>query len=261
VEVDHPRHMNAGGSAWAEWDPEHPLPEDEVHVWRVSLDVAPSIFLKLSQVLSQSERERADRFRFEIDRRRSVIGRGCLRLLLGRILSSRPEALEIHSDEFGKPSLTGKQAALQFNLSHSGNAVLIAIARGRAVGVDVEKIRTDLALDEIATRFFSANECNALATLTGSARYLGFFTCWARKEAYLKARGVGLSLPLHEFDVSFLPHERPRLLATRHDPPDANRWRLVALNVSPDYAAAVAAAGDWTLKCWDLNLPMLMNEA
>ena len=88
-----------------------------------------------------------------------------------------------------------------------------------------------------------------------------FFACWTRKEAYLKARGVGLSLPLNQFDVSFLPHEEPRLLETRPDPAEANRWQFAALDLSSDYAGALAAAGTWQLKCWDLDLGMLMNKA
>jgi phosphopantetheinyl transferase len=107
-------------------------------------------FAKLRQILSPDQRERADRFHFEMDRRRGVIGRGYLRLLLGRILDLRFEY-----DEFGKPGLIPKRAPqLQFNLSHSGGLILIAIAMGRAVGVDVERIRTDLDPDQIAARFF-----------------------------------------------------------------------------------------------------------
>lgn len=246
--------MNLIGSTWSKFGAEHELPENEVHVWRSSLDIAPSGLSKLRQILAPDERERADRFRFEIDRRRSVVGRGYLRSLLGRILGSPPDKLEFEYDEFGKPCLSAKHPALQFNLSHSGNLVLIAIAWGRAVGVDVERIRTDLELDEIAARFFSANECKLLASLVGPARYLAFFTCWTRKEAYLKARGIGLSSPLDQFDVSFLPHEEPRLLVTRNDPAEAKRWRLAALDPSSDYAAALAVAGDqWMLKCWDWN--------
>jgi 4'-phosphopantetheinyl transferase len=143
---------------------------------------------------------------------------------------------------------------MQFNISHSGDLVLIAIAKGRAVGVDVEKIRTDLDPDSIAARFFSANECKVLASLAGPERYQAFFTCWTRKEAYLKARGVGLSVPLDRFDVSFLPNEEPRLLATRDDPLEASQWRLQALDLGSDYAAALAGAGsDWKLRCWDCH--------
>jgi 4'-phosphopantetheinyl transferase len=246
--------MKIGKSAWTKLGPEYELPKDEVHVWRASLNSGASSFDKLGQFLSPAEQIHADRFRFEIDRRRSIVGRGYLRLLLGRILGAPPETIELVCDEFGKPCLSESSTALQFNLSHSGNAILIAIARNREVGIDVEKIRTDLALDEIAARFFSANECKTLFSLAGPARHLAFFTCWTRKEAYVKARGVGLSMPLDRFDVSFLTNERPRLLVTRDDPLEAERWRLAALDLSPEYVATLAAAGmHWTLKCWDLD--------
>ena len=138
--------------------------------------------------------------------------------------------------------------------------ILIAIARSRSVGVDVEKIRTDLELVEIAARFFSTNECRILTSLVGPAQYLAFFTCWTRKEAYVKAAGIGLSLPLDQFDVSFLPHEEPKILETRNDPAEARRWQLLALEPCPDHVAALAAAGgNWTLKCWEGPPELLLD--
>ena len=144
---------------WVGFSGSYALPKDEAHVWRTTLDMAASGFAKLWQILSQDERERADRFHFEVDRRRAVIGRGYLRLLLGEILGLPAEKLQFDYDEFGKPGMIAKQGPpLQFNLSHSGDMILIAITIGREVGVDVERIRTDLDLDSIAARFFSANE-------------------------------------------------------------------------------------------------------
>jgi len=236
------------------------LPQDEVHLWRTTLDMAAPGFAKLWQMLSQDERDRADRYHFEVDRRRAVIGRGYLRLLLGQILDFPANKLQFEYDKFGKPGLMPEkpglmpkqEVPLQFNVSHSGDVILIAITMGREVGVDVEKIRTDLDADSIAARFFSANEYKIWATVAGPARYEAFFACWTRKEAYLKARGVGLSLPLDQFDVSFLPNEEPRLLETRPDPTEARRWKIQALNLSGEYAAALAAPGStWKLKCWN----------
>jgi 4'-phosphopantetheinyl transferase len=255
--------MNPGEPIWEGFDRSYALPEDEVHVWRTSLDLAVSGVARLRQVLSPDERERADRFHFETDRRRGVIGRGYLRLLLGQILNFPASKLQFEYDEFGKPSLTPKrEPPLKFNVSHSGDFVLIAIAIGRAVGVDVERIRTDLDPVDIAAHFFSANECKILASLVGSDQYEAFFACWTRKEAYLKAKGIGLSLPLDQFDVSFLPNEVPRLLATRPDPTEAGRWKLQALDVAPDHAAAVAALGlAWKLKCWNWPPLLLLDRA
>jgi 4'-phosphopantetheinyl transferase len=245
--------MNPGGIVWNEFDGDYSLPQDEIHVWRFDLNLAASDRERLRRIISREERERADRFHFEADQRRSIIGRGCLRLLLGEILHLPADGLQFEYDEFGKPRLMPvKGPLLQFNVTHSGELILIAITIGRAVGIDVERIRTDFDVDEIATRFFSANERKVLASLDGRAKSEAFFACWTRKEAYLKARGVGLSAALDQFDVSLLRGEEPRLLATRFDPAEAAQWRLRALNPSADYAAALAARGsDWKLECWD----------
>ena len=245
--------MKFADPVWDGFNGNHALPDDEIHVWRASLDLPASGLAKLQLILSPDERERAGRFHFEADRRRSVIGRGYLRLLLGEILDSPADKLQFEYDEFGKPRLKpADRLPLQFNLSHSGELILIAVAKGRAVGIDVERIRTDLDFEGVAARFFSANECKILNSLAGTERDEAFFTCWTRKEAYLKARGDGLSMPLDQFDVSFLPDEEARLLETRHDPDEAGRWRLLPVGVSTGYVAALAAQGsDWKLRCWD----------
>jgi 4'-phosphopantetheinyl transferase len=253
--------MNLDGPDWDGFSGDYALLEDEVHVWRTDLDMAAVDLAKLRRILSAEELERADRFRFEADQRRAAIGRGYLRLLLGKILDVPANRLRFECEQFGKPKLIPMDGLpLQFNVSHSGGLVLIAIAVGRAVGIDVERIRTDLDFDGVAARFFSANECKMLASLAGPRRYEAFFTCWTRKEAYLKAKGVGLSAPLDQFDVSFLPDEEPRLLATRHDPGEVARWRLQSLSLSADYVAALAAQGsNWKLKCWDWSPPSLAD--
>jgi 4'-phosphopantetheinyl transferase len=121
------------------------------------------------------------------------------------------------------------------------------------LGIDIERMRANVATDEIAARFFSANECRDLALVAPDMRCEAFFSCWTRKEAYLKARGDGLSLPLEQFDVAFLPGDRPRLIETRHDPTEVYRWTLHALDGGLGYKAALVIEGaDWKLKCWDL---------
>jgi 4'-phosphopantetheinyl transferase len=247
--------MNNEGSVLARFKRRYLLAEDEVHVWRTSLGQSASASARLQLILSSDELERARRFYFEPDFRRSVIGRGWLRLLLGRILDLPGESLRFEYDSSGKPRLIATQEQrLQFSVSHSGSLILIAIAKGRAVGADVEKIRTDLDLDDVAARFFSIKENEHLGSLIGLGKYEAFFTCWTRKEAYLKARGVGLSVPLDQFDVSFLPNEEARLLEVRHDPGEARRWRLAPISVPTGYVASLAVEGsDWKLKCWDCS--------
>jgi len=129
------------------------------------------------------------------------------------------------------------------------------VAAGREVGVDVESVRGDVACAEIAASFFSRREVAALLALPDEARTLAFFTCWTRKEAYIKPRGAGLSLPLDAFDVSLAPGELAALLRTRDDEREAARWSLRELRPGPGYVAAVAAeGGGWRLRCWQWPL-------
>jgi hypothetical protein len=101
-------------------------------------------------------------------------------------------------------------------------------------------------------QWHSAGEIAALRALPSSLQREAFFTCWTRKEAYIKARGLGLSLPLDQFDVSLAPGEPPALLNTRWDPAEASRWSLCAIAVAPDYAATLAVEGNgWRLRCWE----------
>jgi 4'-phosphopantetheinyl transferase len=231
---------------------------DEVHVWRASLDQPESSLRLFNETLSAEERARAGRYRFEADRKRSIIARGLSRLLLGRCLGRPPKQLEFEYNAFGKPSLArlskthASNPALQFNVSHSGDVVLLAMAFDRVLGVDVERMREEMTSPEIAARYFSPAERQALFGLAPELRGEAFFACWTRKEAYLKARGDGLSLPLDRFDVAFTPGEPPRLLTTRHDPAEAQRYTLRALDAGPGYAAALAVEGSsWRLECWE----------
>jgi 4'-phosphopantetheinyl transferase len=158
----------------------------------------------LEQMLSHDEIARAERFHFERDRRRFVVGRGLLRAILGRYMGIESERLRFRYGEYGKPYLAEEYGgkALQFNVAHSQDMALYAIARDREVGVDIEYIRPFPNLMQIAEQFFSARENIALQAVPEHLKDEAFFTCWTRKEAYIKARGDGLSLPLDRFDVS-----------------------------------------------------------
>jgi 4'-phosphopantetheinyl transferase len=245
--------MIVGAPAWNAPGRDFNISNDEVHVWRATLDILPSAIAELDRLLAPAERARASRFHRQIDRTRHVLGRGLLRVLLGSVLNMPPDRLQFTYNEFGKPSLAascGLQA--QFNVSHSADLLLIAIAIDRAVGVDVEQVRTDVDFDAIAARFFSVAEQRLLAALPQDLKRCAFYSCWTRKEAYLKARGDGLAMPLDTFDVSILPDEEPRLLETRHDPADARRWMLQNLAPGNNYLAALAVEGSgWSAKCWD----------
>ena len=225
----------------------------EVHVWQAGLDRPPAQVHTLLHTLSTDERARAERFHFRRDREHFIVARGLLRAILGRYLNREPGRLQFRYSPYGKPALAQDSGGtgLCFNVSHSHGLALYAVTRGREVGVDVEHIRPTPHLEQIAERFFSHREVSALLSLPQDLRAVAFFLCWTRKEAYIKAKGEGLSLPLDRFDVSLIPGEPAALLGTRGDPREAYRWSLRELTPAPGYAAALAVEGHgWRLACW-----------
>jgi|SRR5262245_51145309 len=233
---------------------DYALPWDEVHVWRIALDWSQARARAFNAVLSSDEQQKAERFHLAVDRVRHVVGRGVLRAILAQCMKTKADRLCFEYGAFGKPRLaTGStEIPLQFNVSHSGELILVALAMGRAVGTDVERVRSDIEVDRIAASFFSTHERLALQAIPAHLRVQAFFDCWTRKEAFIKAVGNGLSLPLNQFDVCLMPGQEPRLLATRPDPAEAGRWMIQAVDVGPDYRAALVVEGTgWQLKIRD----------
>ncbi len=229
------------------------LEPDEVHVWRASLNVANSTVEDLLTTLCAAEKQRAERFHFHKDRKHFIVARGLLRIILGRYLDREPSGLSFCYNEYGKPELhspDGKQL-IHFNISHSHELALIAVTQNCDVGVDLEYVRTDFPCEEIAQSCFSPREIAVLHQLPATLKSLVFFTGWTRKEAYVKATGKGLSLPLNQLDVSLLPGEPAKLLNAQWDAQEAERWSLRELIPGSGYVAALAtAAGNWQIKCW-----------
>jgi 4'-phosphopantetheinyl transferase len=225
--------------------PRFSLTGSEIHIWLVDLREQAEGIAACRETLSADERSRAESFHFQRDRDRFVVARGALRTILGRYLEERPEQLRFTYNSFGKPALpdTSRHEALEFNLSHSGDVALCAVALGRRLGIDVERVREDFCCEEIAEHFFSGREVATLRALPEAERPHAFFRCWTRKEAYIKARGEGLSIPLDSFSVSLGPGEPAELLSV-DGPPEAARWTLIGLEPRPGYAAAVAFEGD-----------------
>ena len=226
---------------------------DEVHVWRATLDQTPSQIQSFLHNLAADEQARAERFYFERDRERFIVARGVLRAILSGYLNRVPECLSFCYSSHGKPALAGESGgdAIRFNVAHSHGVALYAVTRGREVGIDLERISFDLAVAEIAERFFSRREVAMLRTLPTEVQRQAFFRCWTRKEAYIKARGEGLSLPLDQFDVSLAPGEPAAVLGTQQDPSEASRWALQELAPAHGYIAALAVEGHgWRLTCW-----------
>ena len=231
--------------------PPEPFPTlcaDEVHVWQANLDGHSADSLQL--LLTEDEISRANRFHFARDRNHYIVARGLLRKLLSGYLDTDARDLRFAYSEKGKPALEKSQPGLlDFNLAHSHGRAIYAFSRGRELGVDLEFVRADVSDDKIAERFFSTSEIWALRALAPELRKQAFFDCWTRKEAYIKARGEGLSMPLDEFDVSLAPGEAAALLRNHKEPEEVARWTMQSIPAASGFVAALVAEGPaWTLK-------------
>lgn len=218
-----------------------PIRDDEVHVWGFALDIAPARAAQVGAWLSEGERARAAAFHFVRDRNHFTAARGELRGLLGRYLDCLPDALRFEMAASGKPRLAGDYAAtgLSFNVSHSHGRALIAIARGCEVGVDLEQLRDDVDCHGIVMSQFSAAEIVAWEAVPEQRRRDAFFHGWVRKEAYVKARGDGLSHASSTYSVDLDPSGGRGLLMDTLNADAPSKWRLEPLTVPGGYAAAL----------------------
>lgn len=222
----------------------------EIHVWMLPLDRPPVLADELASSLSPAEQERANRFRFDVHRRRFVIGRGLHRHVLASYLGIPAREVRFSVGRRGKPYLASARD-LSFNYSSSADWGLLAVGDGRELGVDIEQIRPLNDLDLIARHAFAAGEQKALRALPDDQRVTGFFNCWTRKEAFVKALADGLYGALDRFEVSLAPGEPACLLGVAPDIAASDHWRMVALPTPPRYAGALVAEGwDWTPVCW-----------
>jgi len=227
----------------------------EVHLWQASLDGRPADIFE--SFLSPDELDRANRFHFAQDRTHFVVARGLLRNLLAAYLGISCAEFRFSYGAKGKPFLLlDSQTQINFNLSHSHGRAAFAFSRGRELGVDLEYVKEDFEAELIASRFFSRAEVLALRALPAELRNQAFFNCWTRKEAYMKARGEGLSMPLDEFDVSLRPDEPAALLNNYRDEREVERWSIKAIPAPADYVGALVVEGhDWQLKSFSLDKP------
>lgn len=225
------------------------LTEGEVQVWSFELERSAEETTRLEAVLDASERERARRFRFPADQARFIVGRGMLRLLLARQVGQPADQLRIGYENAGKPILLDH--SLPFNLAHSGGLGLLALSGRHPVGVDIERIRPSIETENIAARYFAPDEQALLGSLPAEERPTAFFHVWTRKEAYMKATGMGLYMPLETFAVLPAPAGRALRLQLGDIPSEAARWALRDLELPAGYVGALAVAGHgWRLTCW-----------
>jgi 4'-phosphopantetheinyl transferase len=225
----------------------------EAHIWAVSIDISAAEAEALRPLLSDDEIQRADRFHFDRHRSRFIAARAGLRTVLARYLGAEPASLRFAYEHFGKPYLDRRDGRppLEFNLSHSADLALIGVCLSKRIGIDIEHRVQERATLDIARNFFAAEEVAALEGLPPESQTAGFFACWTRKEAYIKARGEGISLGLDTFAVTLAPGEPPRLIRSALGELERKRWLVRNLDVHPGYAAAlVIEQGEWDLRCW-----------
>jgi 4'-phosphopantetheinyl transferase len=236
---------------WMPARPIGPLHDDEVQVWRLRVDLegaTPAAALAIDEAVTAEDRDRAGRFRQEADRQRFLHGRLLLRTFLGHHLGITPRDVRFVKGEHGKPEVDRAAAAaaddapsniLRFNLAHSGEWLLFALARDREVGVDVEQHRTMSDAIEIARRFFAPPEVAELDALDPALHHDTFFRVWTRKEAIVKATGQGISAGLDRFAVTSDASDHVTLRGLDGDPV-WNRWTIRGLDMPTNYTAAVA---------------------
>jgi 4'-phosphopantetheinyl transferase len=240
------------GTNWSTSPQVFELSRGHVDLWRLRLNLPEQCHKLLQRVLNAEEIARADRFHFDRDRRRFVAARAQLRMILGRYLARDPRAITFLYGPHGKPHV---DESVGFNLTHSEELAVLAVARERQVGVDLEAIRTINDIESIAGRFFSPRENAALLSIPESERTEAFFRCWTLKEAYIKATGEGLAQPTEAFDVAFGRGEQTELLSVHGKPEEASRWSLFEFSPTGGFVGAFAIEGhDWELRRFDYEL-------
>ena len=207
-------------------------------LWKAKLDISSNLAGKLSQLLTQEENHRANRFTFPRDRLHFIAARAFLRQLLGSYLSKNASEIAFRYNSFGKPMLK-KDSSLRFNLSHSAGLAVCGISNRGEIGVDIESLRPEVDVHLIAKHFFSPGEQKVLASLPPQNQTKAFFRCWTRKEAFIKARGDGLTLGLDQFEVSLDSDAYAELKATYFDPGEMKNWQMFAFRPEEGFVGAV----------------------
>lgn len=221
------------------------ISSEEIHVWYVSLHEAEERVDDLARLLSQAERERADRFRSLADRRRFIISRGLLRSLLAEYVGERAQNLLFRYGTYGKPFLPNNinNRNIHFNVSHSKKYILYAITRSREVGVDLEYVNPAFDFVSVVERYYSAAERLAFFALPEEKRTRAFFKSWTCKEAFIKAMGEGLLRTLPTFEVTLDPDQPSRLMRISGIPHEGC-WTLRDLHPPRNYFATLCARGE-----------------
>ena len=235
-----------------EWQGHNSLELNAVHLWGIELDGSPRCLERCAQWLDKEEQHRAARLIREEDRHRYVLAHGGLRAVLSRYLGIGPDALEMCRSEAGKPSLTRElrgQPAITFNMSHAHGRALIAVSKGQEIGVDLERIRSDVEVVKLSERYFAPSEHATIMRLAQEQRAARFFRYWVAKEAVLKAQGIGLRA-LSQCEILMAADGVGAEVLVPVGSPLQGNWRIRLLSCGEGWDAAVAAQGvDWVAQC------------
>jgi 4'-phosphopantetheinyl transferase len=219
------------------------LSSSEVHVWRASTNVDEKQLKYLQGIISEEEQRRAAKFYFEKDRIRFIVARGYLRMILAYYLDQLPEEFRFSYNKYGKPSLEDAiNNDVRFNLSHSDEMILYGFTRCREIGVDIELTRTSKDTIQILDHFFSELEKEDFKIIPEQKKKEVFYVCWTRKEAYIKARGKGLSIPLDDFSVTLIPGYPAKLIKADKDS-EESQWHMKDISAASGFAAAAVVSG------------------
>ncbi|MGK7922688.1 MAG: 4'-phosphopantetheinyl transferase superfamily protein [Trichodesmium sp.] len=228
------------------------LSENDVHIWSTKLKLSSSQIEELSKILSSDEIDRANKFHFKRDRNRFIIARGTLRKILSKYLKIEPTKLGFSYSDRGKPYLTN--TSILFNLSHSQDLALYAITKVNLIGIDLEYIRPMNDAENLAKRFFSAQEYKLINQLPPQQQQETFFKLWTCKEAYLKATGDGLAGGLEKVEISLNPEQPVEIFSINGDIKAASDWHLYQFIPEPNYIATVAVVGkNQSFSFWQIN--------
>lgn len=215
------------------------LSEKKIHFWYCDFAENIDALESYYSLLSSDEKERSRKFKFDKDSNCYIISRGILRFLTGIYLNMNPKNIKFKYTSFGKP-LLDFETDLKFNISHSGNMAVFAFFKNQEIGVDIEKIKNDFNVMELAQNFFSKTEIEALERVPKKELSRAFYRCWTRKESFIKAEGTGLSFPLNQFSVSLEDDKHAELLETKWNSKEKKEWQLFSFIPTIGYIAAVA---------------------
>ncbi len=227
------------------------LAGDEVHVWVADLDESREDLGRYEELLVTEELARAVRFRKALDRRRYTVGRALLRELLAGYLGTDARDIRFDYNRYGRPSVVRPESGskLSFNLSHTGPLALYAVSADQVLGIDVERVRHDMDHLALGEHFFAPAERAALRSVPPRSRADAFFNCWTRKEAFVKAYGMGLSLDLSSFAVTLQPGAPAKLISAPGGVEEARRWHFESFVPRRGHIAALAVRGrNWRLR-------------